>query len=183
VISERRPGPVLAARSPVAEAHRAYHNAEHINECLGGLDVTDRIARMIESTARHAHDKGDAAVLSDIDLAILGSSLNRFAQFEREIRREYAMFDDASHRAGRAHVLKSFLERICIYRRPRLAAPLEAQARHNLSKALRYENRIGQLAGSNGGANSPFASKLNNVLMLRHIASASGAPAAGARKH
>jgi predicted metal-dependent HD superfamily phosphohydrolase len=169
-----------------AEPHRAYHDAEHINECLSwldrvrdlavrlaelevavyfhdaiydprahdneqrsadlfrqqaalagiGPDVVERVTGLIESTARHAQDDGDAALLSDIDLSILGASPSRYARFERDIRREYAMFDDASYRAGRAHVLRGFLERTCIYRTPRLAAQLEAQARDNLSNAL-----------------------------------------------
>jgi predicted metal-dependent HD superfamily phosphohydrolase len=178
------PFPVL--QDCYAEPHRAYHNPEHIRECLGwldqvrglalrpaeleialyfhdaiydpnahdneqrssdlfrqeatdggiALDVIDRIARLIESTARHESEQADAALLSDIDLSILGASPNRFAQFERDVRREYAMFDDASYRAGRALVLRGFLERICIYRTPHFTARLEAQARDNLANAL-----------------------------------------------
>ena len=95
----------------------------------------DRVASLIESTARHAEEHGDAALLSDIDLSILGAPPLRYARFERDVRREYAMFDDASYRRGRAHVLRSFLERIQLYRTPRFAR-LEANARENLVGAL-----------------------------------------------
>jgi len=170
-----------------AEEHRAYHDAEHVAECLAWLDrvrdlaerpaelevalffhdaiyeplasdnevrsaeelrrlareaevpteVVERIARLIQSTATHDAGSGDAAILSDIDLSILGASPARYARYEQEVRREYAAIDEASYRVGRARVLRGFLERIEIYRTPRLAARLEAQARDNLSSALR----------------------------------------------
>ncbi len=168
------------------EDHRAYHDVEHIAECLSWFDrvrnlaerpaelevalffhdaiyeplasdnearsaeklrqlarearvptdAVERIARLIESTATHEATSGDAALLSDIDLAILGASPARYARYEREVRREYAAIDDASYQSGRAPVLRGFLERVEIYRTPRLAARLEAQARDNLSSAL-----------------------------------------------
>jgi len=169
-----------------AEEHRAYHDAEHVAECLAWLDRVRELAErpaelevalffhdaiyeplacdnearsaeklrqlareakvpakavecivgLIESTATHDARSGDAALLSDVDLAILGASPARYARYEREVRREYAAIDEASYRMGRARVLRGFLERIEIYRTPRLAARLEAQARDNLSSAL-----------------------------------------------
>jgi predicted metal-dependent HD superfamily phosphohydrolase len=98
-------------------------------------ETVERVAALIESTARHASDHGDAALLSDIDLSILGAPPLRYARFERDVRREYAMYDDASYRQGRAHVLRSFLEGIQLYRTPRFAR-LEATARENLTGAL-----------------------------------------------
>lgn len=169
-----------------AEAHRAYHDAEHVAECLAWLDrvrdladrpaelevalffhdaiyeplasgneassarklehlareaavpteAVERIARLVESTATHDAQTGDAALLSDIDLTILGASPTRYARYEREVRSEYAAIDETSYRVGRAQVLRGFLERLEIYRTPRLATRLEAQARDNLSSAL-----------------------------------------------
>jgi predicted metal-dependent HD superfamily phosphohydrolase len=169
-----------------AEEHRAYHDAEHVAECLAWFErvrdlaerpaelevavffhdaiceplasdnearsaeklrqiaweaempteAVERIAGLIESTAAHDAESGDAALLSDVDLAILGASPARYARYEREVRREYAALDEVSYRLGRARVLRGFLERFEIYRTPRLAARLEAQARDNLSGAL-----------------------------------------------
>jgi predicted metal-dependent HD superfamily phosphohydrolase len=98
-------------------------------------DVIARVSALILSTAQHGHEHGDAALLSDIDLAILGASPARYARFERDVRREYAQYDDASYGAGRARVLSGFLERLSIYRTPSFAR-LEAQARDNLAAAL-----------------------------------------------
>lgn len=169
-----------------AEEHRAYHDAEHIAECLAWFDrvrdlaerpaelevalffhdaiyeplasdnearsaeelrslasavgtpteAVERIAGLIESTATHGAGSGDTALLSDIDLAILGSSPARYARYERDVRREYAAVDEASYEKGRAQVLRGFLERVEIYRTRRLATRLEAQARDNLGSVL-----------------------------------------------
>jgi predicted metal-dependent HD superfamily phosphohydrolase len=169
-----------------AEDHRAYHDGEHIAECLAWFDrvqdlakrpaelevalffhdaiyeplasdnearsaeklrqlarearvpteAVERIARLIESTATHEATSVDAALLSDIDLAILGSSPARYARYERDVRREYAAVDEVPYQKGRAEVLRGFLERVEIYRTSRLAARLEAQAQDNLGSAL-----------------------------------------------
>lgn len=179
-------GPYALVASRYAEAHRAYHTAEHINECLGWSDgvrdqalrpaeleiaiyfhdlvyepqtrdnerrsaelfreeaasagvaapLIERIEKLIESTEKHAIEGADAALLSDIDLSILGASPTRYMRFERDIRTEYAMFDDATYRAGRANVLRGFLERLGIYKTASFASRLEAQARDNISRAL-----------------------------------------------
>ncbi|MDD9940864.1 MAG: hypothetical protein OXU20_07510 [Myxococcales bacterium] len=100
------------------------------------VEVTARIAGLIKSTATHDCTDGDGALLSDIDLAILGTPPARYARYEDAIRREYSAVADESYRMGRARVLETFLERIAIYRTPRMAALLEAQARDNLSRAL-----------------------------------------------
>lgn len=101
-----------------------------------GDAVADRVAQLIESTTDHVAEHGDAVLLGDIDLAVLGASPSRFARFEADIRREYGALDDSTYRAGRAAVLRAFLSRIEIYRTPLFAQRLEAQARDNLSRAL-----------------------------------------------
>ncbi len=73
--------------------------------------------------------------MCDIDLAILGAAPLRYARFERDIRREYACFDELQYRAGRARVLAGFLQRLSIYQTYPFATRLEAQARDNLSRA------------------------------------------------
>jgi predicted metal-dependent HD superfamily phosphohydrolase len=99
-------------------------------------DALARVAALIESTATHDAPSGDAALLADIDLSVLGAPPNRYARFERDVRREYAVFDDGAYRMGRTRVLDSFLERPEIYRTSTFAAKFEHQARTNLSSAL-----------------------------------------------
>ena len=78
----------------------------------------------------------DAQLLVDIDLAILAADEARFAEFERQIRVEYALVPEATFRARRRAVLGGFLERERIFSTPRLRDELEPRARANLANAL-----------------------------------------------
>lgn len=79
---------------------------------------------------------GDAALLVDIDLAILGAAPDRFAEYERQIRAEYAWVPRFLFRRKRHAVLRAFAERPAIYATPVLQARFEAAARRNLAGAL-----------------------------------------------
>jgi predicted metal-dependent HD superfamily phosphohydrolase len=84
----------------------------------------------------------DAALVRDIDLAILGSSPGRFAAYEAAVRREYGFLPDAAWRSGRAEVLMKFLGLSRIYATPVFHDRLERRARRNLAASLR---RLGRL--------------------------------------
>ncbi|EYB69615.1 putative HD phosphohydrolase family protein [Deinococcus phoenicis] len=75
------------------------------------------------------------AVLVDADLSILGADVDTFAAYDAAIRQEYVFVPEADYRAGRARVLRGFLEREQLYVTPEFAA-LEGQARANLTAAL-----------------------------------------------
>lgn len=95
-----------------------------------------RIAALIEGTATHHARGGDAALVNDIDLAILGAPPHAFARYEQQIQAEYAHPNEALFRAGRERVLRSFLERLSTYSTPFFSQRLEAQARTNLYRSL-----------------------------------------------
>jgi predicted metal-dependent HD superfamily phosphohydrolase len=95
-----------------------------------------RIAEMIVATGEHIAQVGDAALLVDIDLAILGAAADDFARFEAQVREEYAMFDDATYARGRAHVLSKLAARRPLYATPVMAEELERRARQNLASAV-----------------------------------------------
>lgn len=78
----------------------------------------------------------DIALLTDIDLAILGAPTARFAEYERQIRAEYAWVAPAVYLVKRRAVLQGFLARPQLYATPLLHARLERQARHNLTNAI-----------------------------------------------
>lgn len=78
----------------------------------------------------------DAAVLLDIDLAILGSSPAEFLSYEAAIRAEYAFVPDREYREGRSRVLRSFLDRPRIYLTDLLRDSREGQARRNIEASL-----------------------------------------------
>lgn len=79
---------------------------------------------------------GDAALLVDIDLAILAATPARFAEYERQIRQEYAWVPEDVFMAKRHAVLQSFMSRQHIYNTAFFHQILENQARANLQKAL-----------------------------------------------
>jgi predicted metal-dependent HD superfamily phosphohydrolase len=102
-----------------------------------------RIEHAILATASHTTAHGDAALVCDIDLAILGAAADEFDAFERAVRAEYAAFDEATYAQGRARVLAGFLARTAIYATPLFHAELEVRARHNLGAAMRRWSAVG----------------------------------------
>ena len=79
---------------------------------------------------------GDAALLADIDLAILGAPAPRYAEYEAQIRAEYRWVPGFVFRSRRAALLREFLARPRLYSTPELFDHLEAQARLNLAHAI-----------------------------------------------
>jgi predicted metal-dependent HD superfamily phosphohydrolase len=78
----------------------------------------------------------DAQVLVDIDLSILGAPETRFAEYEQQIREEYAFVPGFLFRRKRRAILRSFLDRPRIYSTPHFNASLEQAARKNLRRAV-----------------------------------------------
>lgn len=127
-----------------------YDSQRHDNEAqsaawavaaLGGAGASDplcaRIEALILATKHDAVPTDDEAkLLVDIDLAILGADEARFAEYERQIRREYAWVPEEAFRAARARVLASFADRPAIYATPRFHERFEVAARRNLARAL-----------------------------------------------
>lgn len=100
--------------------------------------VADRVAALVLATAGHEApaDDPDAQLLLDIDLAVLGAGEVRFAEYERQVRAEYAHVAEADWRAGRARVLEGFLSRPRIYATAPYHDALEQRARANLARSL-----------------------------------------------
>jgi predicted metal-dependent HD superfamily phosphohydrolase len=78
----------------------------------------------------------DGALLCDIDLAILAASPSRFAEYEFQIRAEYAHVADAAFAKGRSEVLRQFLDRPRIYGTDFFYSRFEQRARQNLQQAI-----------------------------------------------
>ena len=78
----------------------------------------------------------DECVLVDIDLSILGATQNRFAEYEQQIREEYAFVPDVLFKPKRREILASFLARPAIYNTPHTYQQLEQRARVNLMRAI-----------------------------------------------
>lgn len=78
----------------------------------------------------------DAQLLVDVDLSILGALPPRFAEYEEQIRQEYAFVPEDLFRRKRGEILRAFLDRPVIYSTPHFQAALETRARDNLRLAI-----------------------------------------------
>ena len=101
------------------------------------LEVADRIHALIMATKHTASPMGaDEQVLIDIDLSILGVGAARFAEYERQIRDEYAHVPEPLFSQKRRAILQSLLDRPRIYSTEHFHALLEETARANLHAAI-----------------------------------------------
>jgi predicted metal-dependent HD superfamily phosphohydrolase len=94
--------------------------------------IIDRIAGLIMVTKKHHPSDADTALMTDIDLSILGAQPHLFEQYDADIRCEYSWIPEQQFRQGRVQVLKSFLERAKIYTTACFLKKYEEQARFNL---------------------------------------------------
>lgn len=95
-----------------------------------------RIASYILATKHHDAEDHGARLVLDIDLSILGTDPETYDRFETEIRREYAWVDEPLFAAGRAAVLRRFLDRPQIYATALFRERYEQQARENLTRRV-----------------------------------------------
>lgn len=100
-------------------------------------EIQTRVHALIMVTEHTAAPlAGDAALLVDIDLAILGDTPARFAEYEQQIRQEYAWVPQDVFMEKRHAVLQGFLGRPQIYSTAFFQQQREAQARSNVQTAL-----------------------------------------------
>lgn len=103
-------------------------------------ETARRIGDLIRLTA-HARDDldGDAAVVCDADLAILGAEPARFDAYDAAIRREYDWVPEDVYRRERGRVLAGFLVRPRLYHTAHFRERFEARARENLRRSARSQ--------------------------------------------
>ena len=110
-----------------------------------GVDVA-RVVELIELTARHGslapddfpHDAqgDDTRRFLDCDMAILGADPAAFDAYDRGIASEYRHVPRWLYALNRRRFLKSLLARDRLYLDDGFHARLDAQARHNLRRAV-----------------------------------------------
>ncbi|KAF0811322.1 hypothetical protein IGB42_04217 [Andreprevotia sp. IGB-42] len=107
----------------------------------GSLAIAGRIQALVMATCHHAQPLShDAHLLVDIDLSILGAGAVRFAQYQQQIRQEYAWVPALVFRPKRRAVLLGFLQRPQLYGSAYFNALLEECARANLQAAARWRS-------------------------------------------
>jgi predicted metal-dependent HD superfamily phosphohydrolase len=128
---------IYDVRSSRNEALSAAWARDALRDGGVGPQAAERVHDLVLAT-RHAAaaSTGDEQVLVDIDLAILGASPERFAEYEQQIRAEYSHVPDVLFRHKRREILQSFLGRERIYGTEFVRERYEQQARLNLAQAI-----------------------------------------------
>jgi len=94
--------------------------------------LIQKITQLINETKTHKMSSNNNALFLDADLAVLGSSKKTYAEYIKNIRKEYAIYDDATYKCGRRKVLKNFLEKPNIYQSSYFYNKYEKQAQQNI---------------------------------------------------
>jgi len=104
---------------------------------LPGPEVA-AVARLVRMTADHRPAPGDmeAAVLSDADLGVLAAGPQRYDEYTRAVRQEYAHVPAPDFRRGRARVLRSLLDTPALFRTAYARDRWEGAARANVEREL-----------------------------------------------
>ena len=135
-----------AVYDPAARDNEARSAVLLVSELSGLLDpgLLEAAALLIRLTADHTVPRGlppavaaDAAILLDLDMAILGAPAAEFDAYERGIEAEYRPVHGAERfRAGRRQFLLATLARPRLFLTDKAHGRLDATARANIRRAL-----------------------------------------------
>jgi predicted metal-dependent HD superfamily phosphohydrolase len=123
-----------AGDNEVASAELAVRDLTALG--LNRTDV-DTIGELVLATEKHRLPRhGLAAAFHDADLWILSAPPERYLDYTTEVREEYAAVPDAAFRAGRAAILRPFLDRESVYATAVAREQWEDRARVNVAGEL-----------------------------------------------
>lgn len=123
-------------------------SAAFAKEILNALRLPEekvqRCVDMILATKTHSVSVDmDINYFTDADLSILGQDWERYIQYAKDIRKEYAIYPDEQYYPGRARVIQHFLDMPRMFKTEYFYAQYEQQARANLERELQfYEEEI-----------------------------------------
>lgn len=120
------------------EERSAELAGDWLRNCGAAAALVGSVEQLILATKSHdARSHADAPLLVDVDLSILGQPPERFWEYERQIREEYAWVTAEVFATKRAEILQKFLARPRIYNTEMFFQKLEVQARINLGASIR----------------------------------------------
>lgn len=96
----------------------------------------ERVVEFILATGPGGSVKAEAAMVVDADLAILGASMEKFAEYEGQIRKEYAHVPEKDYVAGRTLILDGFMRRPTIFSTEHFKTKYERTAHANIARSL-----------------------------------------------
>jgi len=114
------------------EEYSALFAQTRLRELNVPKELTQKVFQLIVETKTHQASSEENQLFLDADLAILGSNKKAYTQYTQQVRKEYAIYDDATYFSGRKKVLKMFLEKEKIYKTQYFHDKYEKQARVNM---------------------------------------------------
>lgn len=122
-------------------AKKWVQNTAKLEGNLEGLRfrLANECYETIMGTKTHSYDKQTEWVqyyFYDLDLSILASDPAVYAEYCKNIRKEYSFVPDSQYKKGRSKILTSFLRRKHVFQTLTFAS-FENQARKNLEEELR----------------------------------------------
>ena len=120
------------------ELKSAIYAEETLNKFAINPDFVQSVKQIILSTKQHQPliETVDNLIFLDVDLAILGTSPEKYAAYAQAIRQEYSWLGDRNYQLGRKRVLTNFLTRERIYYTDYFYHKLESAARANLTAEI-----------------------------------------------
>ena len=116
-------------------------SAEFAANRLQSISVPDATIKdcvlQILATKKHAEcDDSDINYFTDADLSILGMSWDLYAEYYKNVRKEYSLYTDLIYVPGRKKVLQHFLQMERIFKTDHFFNKFELQARENMQQEL-----------------------------------------------
>ena len=128
---------VYSPRSDDNEAKSAAWARRVLRAAVVPDSVGQRIEGYILATREAGADlQGDAALVVDVDLAVLGRPAEAYARYAQAVRAEFRWVPGFLYRRGRRQVLERLLERPHVYATAEFRARYESAARANLEQEL-----------------------------------------------
>jgi len=105
-------------------------------------EFTQRVRALIAFTRHNIEpERGDAALVADIDLSILGAPQDQYAVYRRAISAEYSWAGEGLFREGRMAFLRRMQAKTRVYATRYFQSELEQRARTNMQRELEdWEN-------------------------------------------
>lgn len=113
---------------------------QFLTQCGADQVKIQAIENLIMATQSHHAQTDNEKIMLDIDLLILASAVERFEEYQQQIRTEYDFVPDEVFNDKRQQVLRGFYQRPRIYQTSYFYQHYENQARANLKQALKQLN-------------------------------------------
>lgn len=129
---------VYDPKSSTNEIESANYAVNFLRSINAPDTLQQRIHDLVMMTATHKppFKDYDAYLMIDIDLAILGSSPDRFKEYQQQIRKEFKHVDRHEFIQARNEFLKKFLDYDTIFHTPYFRGHYERSAKENITKLI-----------------------------------------------